>query len=35
MIVDERMITYINSLDTGNTPFLEELEQKAKEDFVR
>ena len=34
MIVDERMITYINSLDTGNTPFLEELEQKAKEDFV-
>lgn len=34
MIVDERMITYINSLDTGNTPFLEELERKAKEDFV-
>ena len=34
MIVDERMITYINSLDTGNKPFLEELEQKAKEDFV-
>lgn len=34
MIVDERMITYINSLDRGNTPFLEELEQKAKSDFV-
>ena len=34
MIVDERMITYINSLDTGNTPFLEELEQKANDDFV-
>ncbi len=34
MIVDERMITYINSLDRGNTPFLEELEQKAKNDFV-
>ncbi|MDO4338638.1 MAG: O-methyltransferase [Eubacteriales bacterium] len=29
MIVDERMRTYINSLDTGNTPFLEELEQRA------
>ena len=27
MIVDERMRTYINSLDMGNTPFLEELEQ--------
>lgn len=29
MIVDERMRTYINSLDMGNTPFLEELEQYA------
>ena len=29
MIVDERMRTYINSLDMGNTPFLEELEQEA------
>ena len=29
MIVDERMRTYINSLDRGNTPFLEELEQEA------
>lgn len=29
MIVDERMRTYINSLDMGNTPFLEELEQCA------
>lgn len=29
MIVDERMRTYINSLDRGNTPFLEELEQYA------
>ena len=27
MIVEERMRTYINSLDRGNTPFLEELEQ--------
>ena len=29
MIVEERMRTYINSLDMGNTPFLEELEKKA------
>ncbi len=29
MIVDERMRTYINSLDMENTPFLEELEQYA------
>lgn len=34
MIVDERMRTYINSLDMGNTPFLEELEQTALEDGV-
>ena len=31
MIVDERFVTYINSLNTGNTPFLEELEKTAKE----
>ena len=31
MIVDERMTAYINSLDRGHTPFLEELERKAKE----
>lgn len=29
MIVDERMRTFINSLDGGNTPFLEELEKSA------
>ena len=29
MIVDERMRTYINSLDMGNPQFLEELEQYA------
>lgn len=29
MIVDERMRTYMNSLDMGNTPFLEQLEQEA------
>ncbi len=34
MIVDERMITFINSLDKGNSIFLEELEQEAKRDFV-
>ncbi|HAJ73678.1 MAG TPA: O-methyltransferase [Lachnospiraceae bacterium] len=34
MIVDERMITFINSLDTGNTPFLENLEEKARKAFV-
>lgn len=34
MIVDERMRTYINSLDMGNTPFLEELEQSALSDGV-
>lgn len=34
MIVDERFVTYINSLDSGNSPFLEKLEKRAKEDFV-
>ena len=34
MIVDERFVTYINSLDTGNTPFLEELEKYAKDTYV-
>ncbi|MCI5760196.1 MAG: O-methyltransferase [Eubacterium sp.] len=34
MIVDERMITFINSLDHGLTPFLEELREKAAEDNV-
>lgn len=29
MIVDERFVTYCNSLDTGNTPLLEELEAEA------
>ena len=31
MIVEERMRTFINSLDRGNTPFLEELEKTALE----
>ena len=28
------MVTYINSLDTGHTPFLENLERTAKQDRV-
>ena len=34
MIVEERMKTYINSLDMGNTPFLQELEAEALADRV-
>ena len=30
MIVEERLVTYINSLDSGNTPLLEEIEAEAK-----
>ena len=33
MIVDERMVTYINSLDMGNTPLLNEIEKEAKADL--
>lgn len=34
MIVDERMVTYINSLDCGNTPILDQIEREALEDNV-
>ncbi len=34
MITDERISTFIHSLDTGNTPFLTELERYAKETNV-
>ena len=34
MSVDERMLTFMNSLDRGLTPFLEELLKKAEEDRV-
>ena len=34
MIVEERMRTYINSLDMGNTPFLEQLEKEALDNGV-
>jgi predicted O-methyltransferase YrrM len=34
MIVDERLVTYINSLDTGNTPILDAIEKEALESYV-
>ena len=34
MIEQDRMTAFINSLDSGNAPFLDELEKKAKEDEV-
>ena len=34
MIVDERLITYINSLDTGNTRILDEIEKEAVDSYV-
>jgi len=34
LIVDERLLTYINSLDMGNTPVLEEIEKEAIDTFV-
>ena len=34
MIVDERMTTFINSLDAGNTPFLNQIEEEANKTNV-
>lgn len=34
MIVDERLVTYINSLDVGNTPILDAIEKEALESYV-
>lgn len=34
MIVEERLITYINSLDEGNTELLEKIEKEARENYV-
>lgn len=34
MIVEERLITYINSLDNGNTELLEKIEKEARENYV-
>lgn len=34
MIVDERLVTYINSLDTGNTDILDQIEKEALDSYV-
>ena len=34
MIVDERLVTYINSLDAGNTAVLDQIEREATADYV-
>lgn len=34
MIVDERLVTYINSLDTGNTKMLDMIEREALDSYV-
>lgn len=34
MVVDERLVTYINSLDRGNTAVLDTIEKKALDSFV-
>lgn len=34
MIVDERLVTYINSLDTGNTRILDAVEREALDSYV-
>ncbi|MCM1282696.1 MAG: O-methyltransferase [Muribaculaceae bacterium] len=34
MIVDERLVTYINSLDSGNTKLLDTIEREALDSYV-
>ena len=34
MIVDERLVTYINSLDAGNTAMLDQIEREATAEYV-
>ncbi len=34
MVVEERLITYINSLDNGNTDLLENIEKEAHDNYV-
>ena len=34
MIVDERLVTYINSLDAGNTAMLDQIERESTADYV-
>ena len=34
MVVDERLVTYINSLDQGNTTILDTIEREALDSYV-
>ena len=34
MIIDERLVTYINSLDTGNTEIIDTIEKEALDTYV-
>ena len=34
MVVDERLVTYINSLDSGNTAILDTIEREALDSYV-
>ena len=34
MVVDERLVTYINSLDRGNTAILDTIEKEALDSYV-
>ncbi len=34
MLIDERLVTYINSLDTGNTAILDTIEKEALDSYV-
>ena len=34
MLVNERLVTYMNSLDRGNTPLLDTIEQEALDSYV-
>ena len=34
MVVDERLVTYINSLDRGNTAILDTIEREALDSYV-
>ena len=34
MVVDERLVTYIDSLDSGNTPILDTIEKEALDSYV-
>lgn len=34
MIIEERLVTYINSLDSGNTRILDEIEREALDSYV-